>query len=183
MSIVIAYSKHILWLKVCERSRTVLTVLLKSILSNIYLSQPRGWPSSWKRENPDSAPIFRMTSTFSAVVYRRILKIDFKTVNTMLSQTFNLKMCFEYAIYIVSSQCLGGFFLTLNSVLTFCCWLLPLPEEHKMHIFELPCNVLFIIWTIKLHVDGVLINWVFKTAWPIYFLENTNEKYTNVKIV
>ena len=22
-----------------------------------------------------------------------------------------------------------------------------LPREHKIHIFELPCNVLFIIWT------------------------------------
>ena len=30
-----------------------------------------------------------------------LLKIDFKTVNTDLSHTFNHKICFKYAVYIV----------------------------------------------------------------------------------
>ena len=30
-----------------------------------------------------------------------LLKIDFKTVNTVLSHTFNHKTCFKYAVYIV----------------------------------------------------------------------------------
>ena len=33
--------------------------------------------------------------------WKVLLKIDFKTVNTVLSRTSNRKICFKYAVYIV----------------------------------------------------------------------------------
>lgn len=30
-------------------------------------------------------------------------------------------------------------------------WDIALPQEHKIHIFKQRCNVLFILWTIKIH--------------------------------
>ena len=50
-----------------------------------------------KTENPVfKSSDFVSTSTFSAV--RSVtLRIDFKTVHTVLSQTFKRKICFEYA--------------------------------------------------------------------------------------
>ena len=38
--------------------------------------------------------------------------MDFKTVNTVLSHTFNHKICFKYAVYIVGCVC--GLFLTVK---------------------------------------------------------------------
>ena len=71
---------------------TVLTVL-KSFLSNVY--QRRGC----RRAEDGKILIFttsarRQPSPRSKV----LLKIDFKTVNTVLSQTFNHKKCFKYAV-------------------------------------------------------------------------------------
>ena len=78
----------------CER--TVLTVL-KSILSNTFHRgegcrrledvKMRIFPSSARRQ-----PSRRLQT---------LLKNDFKTVDTVLSHTFNHKICFKYAVYIV----------------------------------------------------------------------------------
>ena len=75
----------------CER--TVLTVL-KSILSNVYQRR-----EGCRRAEDGKILIFttsarRQSSSRSKV----LLKIDFKTVNTVLSQTFNYKICFKYAV-------------------------------------------------------------------------------------
>ena len=69
-------------IKVCER--TVLTVL-KSFLSNVYQ----------RREG------CRRAEDGEILIFKVLLKIDFKTVNTVLSHTFNHKICFKYAVYIV----------------------------------------------------------------------------------
>ena len=39
-----------------------------------------------------------------------LLKIDFKTVNTVLSQTFKHKICFKYAVYVDVVSCLWFLF-------------------------------------------------------------------------
>ena len=73
----------------CER--TVLTVL-KSFLSNVYQRR-----ESFHRAEDGKIlnyKVFRTTATFSAVLH----KIDLKTVNTVLAQTFNHKICFKYAV-------------------------------------------------------------------------------------
>ena len=87
-----AYLKH-LWLKVCER--TVLTVF-KSFLSNVYQ----------RREGccrAEDGKILIFTSSGRRQPFLRwkvLLKLDFKTVN-VLSHTFNHRICFKYAVYIV----------------------------------------------------------------------------------
>ena len=75
----------------CER--TVLTVL-KSFLSNVYQHREGSrlaedgkiviFTSSGRRQH---SPRWKV-----------LLKIDFKTVNTVLSHAFNLKICFKYAV-------------------------------------------------------------------------------------
>ena len=62
----------------CER--TVLTVL-KSFLSNVYQ----------RREGCRRAEDGKISN------FQVLLKIDFKTVDTVLSQTFNHKIYFKYA--------------------------------------------------------------------------------------
>ena len=86
--------------------RTVLTVL-KSIWSNTYNRR-----EGYRRTEDWEIRIF--TSPCRPQSSRRskvLLKIDFKTVNTVLSQTFNHKICSEYAI---RKSVVRGLFLTLK---------------------------------------------------------------------
>ena len=71
----------------------ILTVF-KSFLSNVYQRR-----EDCRRAEDGKILIFtssgrRQPSPRSKV----LLKIDFKTVNTVLSQTFNHKICFKYAV-------------------------------------------------------------------------------------
>ena len=72
----------------CEK--TVLTVL-KSFLSNVYQ----------RRRRTEDGKILIFTSSGRRQPSPRskvLLKIDFKTVNTVFSQTFNHKIGFKYAV-------------------------------------------------------------------------------------
>ena len=64
----------------CER--TVLTVL-KSFLSNVLPTPREGC---------------RRAEDGKILIFKGLLEVNFKTVNTVLSQTFNHKICFKYAI-------------------------------------------------------------------------------------
>ena len=92
-----AYLKHILWLKVCERTVLKETVCRNCIdcwYRNVYQRQ-----EGCRRAEDGKILIF--TSPWRpqpSPLWKVLLKIDFKTVNTVLSQTFNHKICFEYAI-------------------------------------------------------------------------------------
>ena len=89
----------------CER--TVLTVL-KSFLSNVYQRR-----ESCRRAEDGKILIFTSSGRRQpSWQWKVLLKIDFKTVNTVFSQTFNHKICFTYAIRRRSQ--LSGFFLTLK---------------------------------------------------------------------
>ena len=73
--------------------RTVLTVL-KSNLSNVYQHR-----EGCRRAEDGKILIFTSSGRRqSSRRWKVLLKIDFKTVNTVLSQTFNHKICFKYAI-------------------------------------------------------------------------------------
>ena len=43
-----------------------------------------------------------------------LLKIDFKTVNTVLAHAFNLKICFKYAVVGIVYLVVCGLFLTVK---------------------------------------------------------------------
>ena len=91
LTIRIEYLKSSLGLKVGER--TALSVL-KSMLCNNRLTTAENYVGVTEK-NP-VFHIFSSTSTFSAVkdIYSRLTS----KVNTVLSQTFNHKICLEYAI-------------------------------------------------------------------------------------
>ena len=75
----------------CER--TVLTVL-KSFLSNVYQRREGCRRAEDGKILTFTTSARRQPSPRSKV----LLKIDFKIVNTVLSQTFNHKICFKYAV-------------------------------------------------------------------------------------
>ena len=75
----------------CER--TVLTVL-KSFLSNVYQRR-----EGCRRAEDVKILIFTTSARRQPSPRSKVLpKIDFKAVNTVLSQTFNHKTCFKYAV-------------------------------------------------------------------------------------
>ena len=82
---------HILWLKVCEV--TVLTVL-KSFFSNVYERRE----GCRRAENGDILIFTSSGWRQPSPRWKVLLKNNFKTVNTVISQTINHKICFKYAI-------------------------------------------------------------------------------------
>ena len=91
----------------CER--TVLTVL-KSFLSNVYQRR-----EGCRRAEHGKILIFTSSGRWQPSPRSKVLlKIDFKTVNTVLSQTFYHTRCFKYALRRRSHAVVCGFFLTLK---------------------------------------------------------------------
>ena len=115
----------------------ITTVVYKGVVNYLYIINIQIWNLCIERILEDSQLIVKNINRLSSsrIIYKRTVVRKYGFYVRMTST-----ICHEWA-------------QRTSEILLF-------PQEHKTYIFELPCIVLFTIWSLELHVEVVLINLV-----------------------